>query len=330
MYFIMLLENTLSRTLTLAEGKMRLDASCKRLLSHKVILAWIMKGCMEEYQNCTLDEIINNYIIGLPEISQKGVHPDESSSEPESVSGLNTSDNTLTEGLVTYDIRFYALLPDKKRPIRLIINVEAQNNFYPGYPLIKRGVYYGGRQISAQYGTEFASSHYEKLKKVYSVWICIHPPKRRQNTINLYQLTERHLVGVSKFPKSNYDLMTIILICLGNPYENVTCDLLRLLDVLFSKEITADKKKTILREEFGIALTYDMEKEVNIMCNYSDYVEEVATKRGLKRGLKLGMDKGSFMTLSSLVKDGILKPEDAAKRMNITEAAFRERMIREK
>lgn len=66
------------------------------------------------------------------------------------------------------------------------------------------------------------------------------------------------------------------------------------------------------------------------MCNYSDYVEEVATKRGLKRGLKLGMDKGSFMTLSSLVKDGILKPEDAAKRMNITEAAFRERMIREK
>ena len=57
--------------------------------------------------------------------------------------------------------------------IALIINVEAQNDFYPGYPLIKRGIYYCCRMISSQYGREFTGPHYEKIKKVYSIWICI-------------------------------------------------------------------------------------------------------------------------------------------------------------
>ena len=34
----------------------------------------------------------------------------------------------------------------------MIINIEVQNDFYPGYPLVKRGIYYGGRMLSAQYG----------------------------------------------------------------------------------------------------------------------------------------------------------------------------------
>lgn len=29
----------------------------------------------------------------------------------------------------------------------------------------------------------------EKLKKVYSIWICVNPPKNRENTIARYRLT---------------------------------------------------------------------------------------------------------------------------------------------
>ena len=39
------------------------DAACKRLLAHKVFLAWIMKTCLKEYQNCSVDEIIEQYKI---------------------------------------------------------------------------------------------------------------------------------------------------------------------------------------------------------------------------------------------------------------------------
>ena len=38
----------MSYHLSQAEEKAKLDASCKRLLSHKIILAWILKECLEE------------------------------------------------------------------------------------------------------------------------------------------------------------------------------------------------------------------------------------------------------------------------------------------
>ena len=43
------LKNQLSESISLAEERERLDAVCKKLLANKVILAWIMKHCMEEY-----------------------------------------------------------------------------------------------------------------------------------------------------------------------------------------------------------------------------------------------------------------------------------------
>ena len=56
------------------------------------------------------------------------------------ISGMDTEDKSVREGTVTYDIRFRAIVPDSEEQIALIINVEAQNDFYPGYPLIKRGI----------------------------------------------------------------------------------------------------------------------------------------------------------------------------------------------
>lgn len=39
--------------------------------------------------------------------------------------------STITEGTITFDIRFHALIPDTEEKVRLFINVEAQNDFYP-------------------------------------------------------------------------------------------------------------------------------------------------------------------------------------------------------
>ena len=48
-----------------ADGKARYDAACKRLPSEKIILAWIMKNCIEKYRGCGVDEIAKNYIEGV-------------------------------------------------------------------------------------------------------------------------------------------------------------------------------------------------------------------------------------------------------------------------
>ena len=111
---------------------------------------------------------------------------------------MNTEDVSLLEGTVRYDIRFLVSLSKEKAQIGLIVNVEAQNRFDPGYPLLKRGIYYCCRMISSQYGTEFTGADYGKLKKVYSIWLCTDPTVRFRNTINRYFVAENHMVGKEK------------------------------------------------------------------------------------------------------------------------------------
>ena len=127
--------------------------------------------------------------------------------------------------------------------------------FYPGYPLIKRGIYYCSRMISAQYGTEFTNSHYENIKKVYSIWICMNPPKNRENSITRYYIAEENLVGSVKERKADYDLMAAVMICLGKEGDSDT-DLLKLLNVLLSTETGSQDKCHILEEDFHIRMTF--------------------------------------------------------------------------
>ena len=53
------------------------DAACKKLLSEKIILAWIMKSCLEEYRDCDVKEIAEKYIEGTPQVGVVPVMPDE-------------------------------------------------------------------------------------------------------------------------------------------------------------------------------------------------------------------------------------------------------------
>lgn len=268
------IETTLAKDIRIADNKSKYDEACKRLLSDKTILAWIMKSCLEEYKDLNVNEIATTYIEGTPIVSKIAVLPDETTP---SIHGLNTEDVTITEGTITYDIRFFAVAPKNfKEKIQLIINVEAQNDFYPGYPLTKRGIYYCSRMISAQYGTQFIDSHYEKIKKVYSIWVCTNPPKKWRNSITRYVITEENMIGNVKQKKSNYDLMTVILLCLGKSKDNNYTGILKLLNTLLSTDTNVQEKKQILQNDFQIQMTQKLEREVTEMCNLSKGVEQNA------------------------------------------------------
>lgn len=127
--------------------------------------------------------------------------------------------------------------------------------------------------ISAQYGTEFTEVHYEKIKKVYSIWICMNPPKNRENSITSYLISEKNLIGDVKETKSNYDLMTAVMICLGKN-ESTDTNVLKLLNVLLSTETDSEDKCQILEDDFKIKMTQTLESEVSLMCNLSKGVEE--------------------------------------------------------
>ena len=276
-------DTTIAKNIRVADEKASYDAACKRLLSEKIILAWIMKNCLEEYRDCDVEEIAEKYIEGTPQVGEVAAAPDESN-RASMIQGAGNEDASLTEGTVTYDIRFLATAPVSGELIRLILNVEAQNDFYPGYPLIKRGIYYCSRMVSAQYGTEFTNSHYENIKKVYSIWICMNPPKSRENSITRYYIAEENLVGSVKERKADYDLMAAVMICLGKEADAGT-DLLKLLNVLLSTETGSQDKCQILEEDFHIRMTLALESEVSLMCNLSKGVEEKGIEKGRQEGI---------------------------------------------
>ena len=294
------------------------DAACKRLLSEKIILAWIMKSCLEEYRDMDANEIARKYIEGTPYVSQVPVSPDATAPR---IRGLSQEQSSPTEGSVYFDIYFHAILPGTGEVVQMIINVEAQSDFYPGYPLPKRGIFYCGRMISSQDGTVFFNSHYEKLQKVCSVWVCTNPPEYLKNTINSYQITEKNLVGKAQIKKEHYDMLSLVMICLGKPDEAGSDGVLKLLSVLLSSEVAPAKKKQILQDEFQIPMTQTLDREVSLMCNLSQSVEargiEKGEARGIEKGEARGIKKGIMTSLKNLMESMNLTIEEAMNALGI-------------
>lgn len=303
-------ETTLAETIDTAGENAKYDAACKRLLSEKYILAWIMKSCLTEYQDCTVKEIAEKYVEGQPSVESIPVAPDKTNPV---IRGLRTEDSSQTEGTVTFDVRFYAYAPGTKELIRLIINVESQLKYNAGYPLLKRAIFYGSRMISSQYGTEFTNAEYSGICKVYSIWICPSPPEHHQNTITRYRMAEENIVGHVKEAVENYDLMTVIVLGLGDPEgaEGENTDILRLLSVLLSSETEDAEKKRVLRDDYAIPITETMERSLAEMCNLSRGVEE--------KGIAKGRAEASLSLIRNLMDSTGLAVEKAMAMLKIPE-----------
>ena len=304
----------LSHALFLTEGRALYDEAAKRLLSQKIVLAYILKGCLMEYQDYTPEEIADRFIEGDPQIGEAAVHADEGNSEhakPERILGLNTEDTTVTEGMVRYDIRFKALLPKDPERFYLILNIEAQNEQQTWYPLLKRVVYYGSRLISSQYGTVFSGMDYGAVKKVYSIWICTKSAKKYRNSMNRYEMVEECLVGESKSDPENYRLMNLILLHVGEYDEGTHEGILGFLEVLLSGKLQAEEKKQILQEQYHITMTKKMSEEVTQMCNlswgiYQDGVEDKAKEIAMR----LYQDGMPLEKIARIVSESLAKIQE--------------------
>ena len=284
-------DSILENDIPLQARKDKYDAACKSVLAHKVILAWILKYCTAEFAECSIEDIMDNYIEGTPEVAKAVVHRSKKTNSL-LIDGTNTEDSSVAEGVVTFDVKFVAHAPLNDELIKLIINVEAQNNSNPGYPLVKRALYYCGRMLSMQYGREFVKSHYELIKKVYSIWICPNPSAGNENSIVKYAVQKDVVLGSSTEVQSNYDLLNVVMVNLGSEDQQAAGSLLKLLTVLFASQKTLAEKKFIFSNEFDIKMNSDMAQEVDEMCNLSDGVYEAGKAAGMAAGMAAGEAKG--------------------------------------
>lgn len=281
-----------------AAEHIRCDAACKKVLSIKQINGRILKTVADEFKDIDEEEIIK--CIGNIETGTSPVHADTTPL----IATDDSEDTTETEGTVRYDVKYTARVPGSEGNISVIINIEAQNSFNPGYSLLKRGIYYCCRLISSQYNRVFSNSEYDKLRKVYSIWICTSPDKKHRNTIMKYSMLPTALLGNSEeldsTDKPNYDMLDLIMICLDdNTYtkNNVSISkeqyLVNMLSALFASGMNAAEKQKILSDDYNLKLTKENSKEVEEMCNLSYKFLSDGVNIGIAKGIAEGIAEGT-------------------------------------
>ena len=221
------------------------------------------------------EEIENKYIEGEAKIN---IVPLDDTLD---IRGGHTESASPNEGLVTFDVIVDVIAPATKEPIKLIINLEPQKTTKVKYPVTKRAIYYASRLISSQKEKIFTGEQYGKIRKIYSIWIVMSTSEKRSDSIQRFEITQKVLHGTWKDNRKNYDLMTIIMLNLGE--GEMSDELLKLLHLLFLDMLKSEQKEVILQEKYGIKLTRDMRKELKAMSGLMQPAVDMAARKAAKK-----------------------------------------------
>ena len=81
----------------------------------------------------------------------------------------------------------------------------------------------------------------------------------------------------------------------------------RLLSTVLAEKSTPKEKLKIMKEEYGIVTNVELEGGLAKMCNLSDYIEEVATERGMEKGIRQGIQQGMLVRLEEQIQKKLVK-----------------------
>lgn len=286
-----LVDASIKKTVRASDKESQYDDKAKKLLGHKIILAHILVNTIEEFRGMNPKEVVN-YIEGEPSISVVPIDPGMTNTKEkvsesikntktsEQISGLNTENSEINEGMIRFDIIFYVRM--KSGLTQIIINIEAQKEEPSQYKILNRAIFYISRIISSQKGRDFLNSDYNKMKRVYSIWICMN---MKENSLTHIHLCSEGIIGSHNW-KGDLDLLNIIMIGVAEslPEKDDKYELHRLLSTLLSSNLEAEDKFEILEKEYDIPLQNDIREEVAEMCNLSQGIKEKAFEEGHESG----------------------------------------------
>lgn len=273
----------IKNAVTCTDEKEQYDMSAKRLLGNKNILAHILVKAVDEFKGMKPESVVK-LIEGEPYIStiplEPGITNIERSKSCQRVVGFNSESGEINEGLVRFDIVFYVRMKDGISQI--IINVEAQKDEPESYKILNRAIFYVSRLISSQKERDFENSHYDDIKRVYSIWVCMN---MKENILSHIHLTKEDIIGSYEW-KGKLDLFNIVMIGLAKelPKQSEMYEIHRLLGTLFSQDLKEFDKLSIIGNEYDIPLEEKFRKDVSVMCNLGQGVED----RGIEKGIAIG------------------------------------------
>lgn len=322
---------TAAKTIASTEPEdIKLDNSIKRLIAEPQFLARIIKRCVNECADMSIDEIIK--IIGKVKVMEEFVEPGLTNTI--NATELSQENYISGEELIKFDILTHIFVPlENGTCIKIYLNIEAQKNEKPGYDISERGIFYLCRQLSSQCGVEFSLSKddkikYKNIKKVYSIWICPETAAKRAGTIETIKLEKTvtkngKIIDSSTIP-DRYDIMELKIIRLAknHKYDLDDEELIKFLTDLVNDEMSKSEKLNALFG-YGVKLTKTVESEVGIMTSYATSIAQKNLIKGrteernlmqkafaaLKEGktkeelLAEGFDEGTIDTALMFLRD---------------------------
>ncbi len=207
-------------SMQLTEDMAGLDVQSKSLLHNREVLAVILGEVVTEYKGYSRKEIMDfidpDSITNNKEVSSGRTNT--------MIPGDRTEYTQLNEKTSNFDLAFRAknpVLSSNDVLVSIHVNLESQKTYRPGYPIEKRGIYYLARSLSSQLSLVTEETDYGQLEKCYSIWICRDDiPKKAQNSISVYEVTNTKDTSNCKITKEFYDLMTLVIIKLGDKVYN--------------------------------------------------------------------------------------------------------------
>ena len=110
---------SIKQTVKASDEEAQYDEKAKKLLGHKIILAYILVNTIDEFRGMNPKDVVK-YIEGEPHINVVPIDPGVTNTSektetesikdrkiPEQVIGLNTENSEINEGMVRFDIIFY-------------------------------------------------------------------------------------------------------------------------------------------------------------------------------------------------------------------------------
>lgn len=295
------MKTELSNAMAVAGDKAQYDIRAKRLLAQKSILARILLKTVDAFKGMSPEDVADSIegepVIGMVPIEPGSTNAERTDGSVQRIRGFNTENSEINEGMIRFDIVFYVRLPfgnvhikdnvrlteneTNHKLTQIIVNVEAQKDEPAAYKILNRSIFYVSRLVSSQKERDFVNSNYDDIKQVYSIWICMN---MKCNSMSHIHLTKDEMLEPYEW-KGNINLLNIILIGITDelPVHDGRYELHRLIGALLSSSIELDEKLEIMEKEYNLPLNSDFRRDVNVMCNLSDGIEEKAAEKATEK-----------------------------------------------
>lgn len=252
-------------------------------------LSIIIKGVVPEFRDMAAKEI-ERYIEVEFEEKDSDVEYDSSAKL------LDPKGRAAGEGATEFDVYFKLKLPDGTgRRFALYLDLEMQQDFAPGYDIVKRSVYYPARMMSKQLTSLRDRKMYNRIQKVHSIWIFASGyAKKLKNRMFTYSLRRTGLSECAEREKEvlnldrRIDLMDISYLFVGETVDEDAAEVMAFLNACFY-----DKEKLKDHPEWLDPGNLKLKEAAETMGNFAVFYE--------KRGEAIG----KVTKVIELVKEGL-------------------------